>query len=313
MRAVVLDADPVARALVIEALGRAGHEVEATGDGQAALGLLGGESVPDLAVLDWRAQAVDGVELCRRLRRLGPRAPYLMLTAAPDEMDAAAAALAVGADDLLRKPLRLDELELRLRLASRAQAARKEVLSLRAEVTQRSRVDQLTGLEDRQAILQRLDGELSRAARTSTPLSALLVDIDQFRNINDVFGHEAGDAVLTNVAARIRRALRRYDSLGRWGAEEFLVLLPGCAAEHTEVLTQRLLQTISAEPVPTGQGRVAVTCSAGALCLPFGPTDAAPDSEEVTIALERAAGEAKQAGGNQAIVYSLEPGAMGAA
>ncbi|MCB9738189.1 MAG: diguanylate cyclase [Deltaproteobacteria bacterium] len=310
MKAVVLDSDPIARRLLEEALGRAGHELRFTEDGQQALRWLAEEPRPELAFVDWRAAGMDGVEICRRLRRLGPEAPYLVLLGVAGETDAAPSALAVGADDLLLKPLRLDELELRLRLGVRTQSARLEVVRLRNEVARRSQVDQLTGVEDRMAITQRLEGELSRSQRGNAPLSILLVDIDQFRNINELFGHEAGDSVLTGVAARIRRVLRRYDSLGRFGAEEFLVLLPGCGPDHTHALSERLLRSITADPIPTQQGRVAATCSVGALCLPFAEGDVAPEVDEVLLAVERAARDAKLQGGDQAVVLSLRPGAM---
>ncbi len=306
MKAIVVDADPVARALLHEALGRAGHEFETFHDGTEALPRFAQEPLPDLAILDWRAAGVDGVDIARRLRSLGPRAPYLLLTAAPGEREAARTALTIGADDLLEKPLRLDELELRLRLGMRTQAARMEVLRLRAELIGRSRVDQLTGLADRQAITERLQDELARSMRMKTPIGLLLIDVDQFRAFNEVFGHEAGDAVLTSIAARLRRVLRRYDIFGRWGAEEFLAILPGCDLTQLGALSDRLLGAIRSESVVTSQGRVAVTCSIGAFGLPCDEPTAIPNVDVIAAVLERAANEATRGGGDRARVLTMD-------
>lgn len=302
MRAILLDTDPIARALLCEILERGGHVAEIAEDGRDAWQRIEVDNPPEIAILDWRAPGIDGVELCRRSRGLGPKAPFIILLAAEGERAALAEGAAAGADDVLEKPLRLDSLDLRIRLAGRSQAAKLELAALRAEAARRSRVDQLTGVDDRQAIHARLGNEMARAARTATPLSMMLVDIDQFRQINQTFGVAAGDAVLTSIAARIRRALRRYDAIGRWGAEEFLLLLPGCGADHAHQLADRLLTTISTETVPTVQGRVAVTCSIGVLCWGPDATARRDDDaavEDVIAALQRAASDAGSRGGNR--------------
>jgi diguanylate cyclase (GGDEF)-like protein len=306
MRAVVVDADPVARVLLHEALGRTGHAFETFADGEEALARFAREPLPALAILDWRADGVDGVDLARRLRSLGPRAPYVLLTAAPGEREAARTALTVGADDLIEKPLRLDELELRLRIGMRTQAARMEVLRLRAELIGRSRVDLLTGLADRRAITERLQDELARGKRMAAPIGLLLIDVDQFRAFNDVFGHEAGDAVLTTIAARLRRVLRRYDSFGRWGVEEFLAVLPGCKIDQLGALSERLLAAIRSDSVVTSQGRVAVTCSIGAFGLPCDAPEDIPDVDVIAAVLERAANEAARAGGDRVRLLKMD-------
>ncbi len=149
MKAVVLESDPVARALIAESLARAGHEVHAAADGHEAWVLLAQDLPPDIAVLDWRSEGIAGVDLARRAGGLSPVAPYVVLVAGPGEPEAAAAALAAGADDIVFKPVRIDVLDLRLRLAARTQGARRELVALRAEQAQRGRVDQLTGVDDK--------------------------------------------------------------------------------------------------------------------------------------------------------------------
>ncbi len=310
MRAILLDTDPIARALLCEVLERGGHVAEVASDGHDAWSRIDGSDPPEIAILDWRAPGIDGVELCRRSRGLGPKAPFIILLAAEGERAALAEGAAAGADDVLEKPLRLDSLDLRIRLAGRSQAAKLELAALRLEAAQRSRVDQLTGVDDRYAIQTRLDHELARAARTGTPLAMMLLDIDQFRQINLTFGVAAGDTVLTTVAARTRRTLRRYDAIGRWGAEEFLLLLPGCGTEHARQLAERVLTAISSETVATLQGRVAVTCSVGVLCwrpAASGTSDDDSSVDEVIVALQRATADATMRGGNRASVLARRP------
>ncbi len=305
MRAVIADAEPISRALLGEALARAGHLTEVARDGLEAWRLVAGDDPPDLLIADWRVAGLDGLELCRRVRGLGPKAPFVVLLAAADEAQAMAEGIAAGVDDVLQKPLRLDVLELRLRLAARTQTARLELARMRAEAASRSRVDQLTGVDDRLAISSRLEAELSRAARTKSALTVLLLDVDRFRDINDAFGHEAGDTVLVTIAARCRKALRRYDVVGRWGGEEFLLLLPGCTADHAQQLADRLLQAIRVDTIPTSQGRVAITCSLGGICLDVG-ADESNNPEQVVKAVERATEEAAAAGGDRAAIFRVE-------
>lgn len=305
MRVVIADAEPISRALLGEALARAGHLTEVAHDGQEAWTLVSGDNPPELLIVDWRVAGLDGLELSRRVRGLGPKAPFVLLLAAADEPEAVAECNAVGADDVLQKPLRLDLLELRLRLAARTQTARLELARMRSEAASRSRVDQLTGVDDRLAITSRFEAELSRAARMQAALTILLLDVDRFRDINDAFGHEAGDTVLVTIAARCRKALRRYDVVGRWGGEEFLLLLPGCTPENAQQLADRLLHAMRSDTIPTSQGRVAITCSLGGICLGAG-ADESDDPEQVIKAVERAAAEAAAAGGDRATVFRVE-------
>lgn len=303
MRAIIVDHDPIARAMLLEVLTSAGHQATALSDSLQAAALLEGADVPDLILADWRARGLDGAEICRRARGLAPKAPHVILLAAPDEPEAIAAAEAAGADDLLIKPLRMDMLRLRMRVAARSQAAHAELAALRQAAALRTRQDPLTQVLDRQSISQRLDEELARAVRAETPLAGLLVDIDRFRDINEAFGHAAGDTVLATVAARVRRILRRYDAMGRWDAEEFLVVLPGCTAVAARGLADRLLAAIRSEPVRTAQGHVVITCSIGGLGLRA--ADCAADAAELTDALERGVAVAAASGGDRCQIYDL--------
>jgi diguanylate cyclase (GGDEF)-like protein/PAS domain S-box-containing protein len=130
-------------------------------------------------------------------------------------------------------------------------------------LTVTARTDYLTQILNRAAILQRLDDELARAVRQSTPLSVFMVDVDHFKTINDTFGHAAGDQVLIEIAQRLSAACRVYDAVGRYGGEEFLLVVPVASYESTEVIAERFRKCVEANPITVGNVKVSVTVSVG--------------------------------------------------
>lgn len=127
--------------------------------------------------------------------------------------------------------------------------------------------DDLTGAPNRRAVLERLNSEVQRSRRTGEPLSIILVDVDHFKHVNDTMGHAAGDAVLAEMTRRAQESLRSYDTFGRMGGEEFLVVAPGTAPATAERLTERLLEAIRAVPVDAGGRDVHISASAGVATL----------------------------------------------
>jgi diguanylate cyclase (GGDEF)-like protein len=123
--------------------------------------------------------------------------------------------------------------------------------------------DSLTGLLNRPAILERLEQELSRCRRTGSSLAAVMIDVDHFKHVNDTLGHAAGDVVLSGVADRLRTGVRAYDSVARFGGEEFLVALPDCTAEQAERVAERARKNLAQGPIPVGDRGLKVTASFG--------------------------------------------------
>ena len=182
----------------------------------------------------------------------------LLLTARTESQDLIEG-MDAGADDYLTKPFNAHELRVRLRAGRRILDLQEELLKAREALRDQATHDGLTGLLNRATILEKLDDELSRAARAGNPVSVLMADLDRFKSINDSLGHLAGDAVLREAARRLKSTARRYDSVGRYGGEEFLILLPGCDAADAALQAERMRDAIGATPFVTPSRPVTVT------------------------------------------------------
>jgi diguanylate cyclase (GGDEF)-like protein len=164
--------------------------------------------------------------------------------------------LNAGADDYVRKPFDIDELYARIRAAER-------LISLEDQLRFQANVDELTGLLSRSAILDVLRRALARAARDKTPLSILLVDVDRFKYINDTYGHSIGDAALRGISELLNPGLRPYDEVGRYGGEEFLIVLPGCGTGEAHDVAERIRLYAENHAVDTPAGALELTVSIG--------------------------------------------------
>lgn len=154
--------------------------------------------------------------------------------------------------------------------------------------------DSLTGLWNRGATLDILSRELDRVQREGTPVGVVLADLDHFKDINDTYGHLAGDAVLREVASRMTASVRSYDAVGRYGGEEFLIVLPGCNADDTFRQAERIRTQIASEAVSTEEGIIPVTISLGTMC-----TSKAVEVESLLRVADAALYRAKSVGRNR--------------
>lgn len=240
-----------------------GYEPVMARDGDEALARLLADDAPMLALIDWMMPGLDGVDVVRQLRARKPE-PYtyvILLTARSLRRDVLAG-LDAGADDYQVKPYDQLELRTRLRVGVRVIRAQAQVIAAREQLREQAKRDPLTGLHNRTAALERLDRELNRSKRTGAALSVLVIDLDRFKQVNDQRGHLVGDEVLRGVATRMAGALRSYDLVGRYGGEEFLVVLPDTPLEDGRRLGERLLRAI-AEPTETAVGPITLGASIG--------------------------------------------------
>ena len=241
-----------------------GYDAVMAQDGTEAWDVLQSDRAPRLAILDWMMPGIDGVEVCRRVRSSG-REPYiyiLLLTARTDSQDLVEG-MEAGADDYLTKPFNAHELRVRLRAGCRILDLQEQLLHAREALRDQATHDGLTTLLNRTAILEVLWDEIARAQRERQPLSLLMLDLDRFKNINDTYGHLNGDAVLSEAAGRLRGVSRRYDAVGRYGGEEFLVVLPGCNSADACSQAERLRQAIAATPFESTTQPIRITVSVG--------------------------------------------------
>ena len=273
MRVLIASADRELHRLAEAHLPKWGYELAFARDGQEALGHLGADVPPRLAVLDWRLNGVDAVEICRRVR-VRPDSPSIhMLLLTSGESESLAEGLNAGADDFLRKPIDLQELKARLRTGTRLldleETVRVSQAALRVQVTR----DPLTGAWNRSAILDFLSRDFARAEREQASLAVVLADLDHLRDINDRFGQAAGDEVLRESVRRMQNSIRAYDAVGRYGGEEFLVVLPGSDGLTALYVAERIRETIASSAVSTVDGMIPVTLSLGVAAFVGDPSD----------------------------------------
>jgi diguanylate cyclase (GGDEF)-like protein len=194
-----------------------------------------------MAILDWVMPQLTGPEVCRRVRETH-REPYtyILLLTSKNTKGETVEGLEAGADDYIVKPFDQHELQVRLRAGKRIIDLQMDLLQAREELRERANKDLLTMLPNRPAISAALEQEISRCHRDHRTVGIILLDIDHFKKINDTYGHFAGDAVLRETAARLRVNMRQYDQVGRYGGEEFLVVLPNCDLEQAKNQAERM-------------------------------------------------------------------------
>jgi diguanylate cyclase (GGDEF)-like protein len=303
MRILIAEDDAICRRILEATLKRAGYEVVAATDGHAAWEVLQAPDAPRLAILDWMMPGMDGPEICRAVRSRDDQGyVYLLLLTAREGKKALVEGLEAGADDYLVKPFDAFELKARLDVGRRILDLQHQLLSAYEEMRQRATHDALTGVYNRAAILEQLQLEWIRAQRDAGTVGVIMCDLDHFKRVNDTYGHPAGDAVIREAARRMRSALRAYDAIGRYGGEEFLVVIPRCSPDILCTMAERLRQAISAEPIPIGSTALAITMSIG---VSFRPKERDVDPHALLHAADAALYRAKHGGRNR-VVLSME-------
>jgi diguanylate cyclase (GGDEF)-like protein len=295
LRILAAEDNPVFQSMLKTMLQRWGYEVVIARDGREAWNILESVDSPRLVLLDWMMPGMDGVEICRRVRAAG-REPYIyivLLTARTESQDLVEG-MEAGADDYLTKPFHAHELRVRLRAGRRILELQEQLLQAREALREQATHDSLTGLLNRATIFETLRDELARGMRERHPVAALLVDLDRFKQINDTYGHLAGDAVLREAGRRMKGVIRCYDSAGRYGGEEFLIVMPGSNGASAWAQAERVRNAVGGEPYSAGGHRMTVTCSVGVSCRPAArPQDADALVREADFALYGAKGRGR--------------------
>lgn len=290
-RVLLVDDDAVTRSMLAKLLSVRGYEILEAESGGSALRVLTQPDAPRLAVVDWNMGTINGPELCRILRGRAPYV-YVVLTTAREGRRPLVEAMNSGADGYIQKPVDGDELEAWLVAGHRIVELQDRLLKTQAELERRATHDALTGVRNRASLVDILGRELRRSLRTKSPTGIVLFDVDHFKKVNDTHGHPVGDEVLIELAARGIRIVRDYDVFGRYGGEEFLLVLPGGALPDATAVGGRLLDAIARAPFQTAAGKLHITASAGVASTGQGYLDLDALINAADIALY----EAKRAG-----------------
>ena len=266
MRILIADDEAMSRLLLQKTLERAGYEVIAVENGRQAAEQICKLDGPRLALLDWVMPELDGPGVCNEVRKRKEQSyVYMVLLTSKEAKEDVVAGLESGADDYLTKPFDAEELKARLRTGVRILGLEDRLVEAREEMRFKASHDALTTLWNRGVILELLGRELSRSHRENATTVILLCDIDHFKSVNDSFGHLVGDEVLRETAKRLLASVRSYDFVGRYGGEEFLVVLNNCDPAFALARAEEIRKTIALRPVQTSTGPVLVMMSLGLL------------------------------------------------
>ncbi|HEX5227336.1 MAG TPA: diguanylate cyclase [Bryobacteraceae bacterium] len=286
MKILIADDSIVSRHLLEATLRKWGYEVMVACDGAEALAILQREDAPSLIILDWMMPGMTGVEVCRRIRaRDSEPYTYILLLTSKSQKEDLIEGMEAGADDYITKPFDQNELQVRLRAGIRLVDLQAQLLRAREDLRVQATHDSLTLLWNRSSILTELSRELARSERDARPLGVVIVDLDHFKQINDTHGHLAGDAVLREAARRMQSGIRQYDSIGRYGGEEFLIIFPGSSEADCCAQADRLRKQLGGAEMSVNDTKLRVTAS-------FGVTTALPGERWTEEALIRRADEA---------------------
>ncbi len=308
MKVLIADDSIVSRHMLEATVKKWGYEPVVASDGQEAWSILQRPDAPQLAILDWVMPNLTGPEICRLVRQQQRDAyTYILLLTSKNQREDLIEGMTSGSDDYITKPFNHHELQVRIRAGRRIVELQSELLRTQEALREQATHDALTKVFNRHSIFEVLDKELRRAERENLPVGLALLDIDFFKQVNDTYGHIAGDAVLGEAARRIKATIRSYDSIGRYGGEEFLIILPGCDEACTRSQSERIRKALASEPMAIHEEQSSDTSLA--LTASFGSTTALPGLRVSPETLLRIADEclyeSKRAGRNRVTFRSV--------
>ena len=287
-----------------------GYETDTAADGQQALEHVRA-APPDLILLDVMMPKVDGIEVARRVKS-NPALPFIpiIMQTALDSTESKVEGLDAGADDYITKPINFAELEARVRsllriknLQEQVEGQKHELEQLNERLLRISQTDGLTGLFNRRHIEQELGHMFDHSVRLGELLAVLMVDLDKFKSVNDTYGHQAGDEVLRQMSELLTKAVREIDRVGRYGGEEFMILLPGTSAEEAVTFGERARQAIEAHTFTFPGGELHRTASFGVATFPHTRIHGCDD---LVRAADDALYVAKETGRNRVVLFDSD-------
>lgn len=309
LKVLAVDDDPVSLRVLVHHLTEAGHEVAQASDGSEALKVTMIDP-PQLIVTDWMMPNMDGIEFCKTLR-LTPagRNIYVLILTGREEEERVVQAFDAGADDYVVKPFNAKILMARVRAGQRMIELREkveqdkrerarqiaEMAVLNRKLRAAALTDVLTELPNRRYAMKRLEQEVAKATRSKGQLALMMLDIDFFKRVNDVHGHDVGDQVLRETAKVLRRTTRRGDVVCRLGGEEFIVICAGAGCDEAAQTAERIRSAMEQHPIRMGDQDESVTVSIGVAEL----SGDAPTVDALLKLADQRVYQAKAAGRNR--------------
>jgi two-component system cell cycle response regulator len=276
-------------------------------DGEEALQKVEQEP-PDLILLDVMMPKIDGIEVARRVKANEnlPFIPIIMQTAL-DATENKVEGLEAGADDYITKPIDFAELRARLtsmlrikRLQEELEERERQLLEANERLRHMSQTDGLTGLDNRRNLEERIEEMFEHAKRLNEPFSCVMCDLDRFKSVNDTYGHQAGDAVLKQFAKILRNEVREIDRAGRFGGEEFMLLLPGTVLDAAVTFAERVRKQIESHTFTFDKASIQRTASIGVSAWPH---PRIKDCDALVRAADDALYVAKETGRNRVVRF----------
>ncbi|MGQ0713509.1 MAG: diguanylate cyclase [Gemmatimonadaceae bacterium] len=245
-----------------------GYWVESAADGEEALEVVR-RSPPDLILLDVMMPRIDGMEVARRIKadESLPFIPIIMQTAL-DTVEHKVEGLGAGADDYVTKPINFAELEARVKSMLRIKVLQDELARANNELRRMAVTDSLTGLHNRRNVEELLHDMFEHSVRLHEPLACAMFDLDHFKSVNDTYGHQVGDTVLQQLAGILKASAREIDKVGRYGGEEFIILLPGTVLDAAVTFAERTRQQVESHTFTFEGGSLRRTLSCGVAAFP---------------------------------------------
>ena len=300
MKILIIEDELIFRRMVKKYLLEAGYEIVEAEDGLSAWELFQKEPF-QLVITDWMMPGLDGPALVQNIRTSGQKSyTYIIMLTAMDNKDNIVLGLESGADEYLTKPFNSRELIARVASGMRILRLEEELMQARIQMEALAMHDGLTGLLNRRAIEEYAEAEFNMAGRKKQAMSVILLDIDHFKNVNDRFGHKFGDVVLRQVAQTLKEDLRNYDRVGRWGGEEFLLILPDTELKDAFTVAERLRSKTAAVQISLENGETfSIHISLGTACT----TGQFQSLAKLIDAADQALYQAKQTGRDRVCIF----------
>jgi len=299
MKILIAEDDPISSKILQKNLENWDYDTVLARNGAAAWQALQDENLR-LAILDWMMPGMDGVEVCRKIRRRRRfKYTYIILLSAKDRKQDIIAGLSSGADDYMTKPVNFLELRARLKAGRRIIDLEDKLLLAQKQLKDIASRDSLTRIWNRAEITKFLGEELERGQREKKAVGVIMLDVDHFKSINDFYGHAIGDQALLQVVSRLKKKVRKSDKIGRYGGDEIIIVLPNCGLPDIRKIGERLRLAVTNRGISAKPDTIPITISAG--CATSDLWEMA-DTDKLVKAADLALLSAKEQGRNRVVV-----------